>query len=293
MHGWVHIVSDLLISAAYTAIPIVLAYVVLRRTDTPFPRLIWLFFTFILACGTVHLIEAVVFWVPVYRVSAIAKVITAIVSWATVCALVPVARQVFFLRSPKELEAVNRLLQAEISERQAAEEKFRSFVESAPDALVVVNSRGRIELANNQCESIFGWKRQAIVGEEVEMLIPNRYHSQHRRHRERFQSSPDFRPMGAELDLFGLRHDGTEFPVEISLSPLRIGAELKVLAAVRDVTLRRRLRPISKGNTSNCCSRNAWRRSGKWSPDWPMKVAIPCSASSWHHHAGKNERLST
>src|SRR5690606_38615369 len=89
-HGWLHILSDLSIFAAYMAIPCVLATFVLKRKDIPFPRIFWLFVAFIASCGTVHLIEAIIFWQPVYRLGGVVKLFTAVVSWGTVVALIPV-----------------------------------------------------------------------------------------------------------------------------------------------------------------------------------------------------------
>src|SRR5258708_4239985 len=86
--GWLHILSDLGIFAAYLAIPCVLGYFVLRRKDIPFKRVFWLFGAFILACGTTHLIEAIIFWWPIYPLAGLIKLFTAAVSWATVVALI-------------------------------------------------------------------------------------------------------------------------------------------------------------------------------------------------------------
>ncbi|WP_437227480.1 ATP-binding protein [Planctomicrobium sp. SH661] len=100
--GWLHIVSDLATFAAYVAIPIVFIYFLRKRRDLPLPRLWWLFATFIFACGTVHLLEAVIFWWPVYRLSGIIKFLTAIASWATVLALLPLIPQALSIRFPAE-----------------------------------------------------------------------------------------------------------------------------------------------------------------------------------------------
>ena len=88
-HGWLHILSDLAIWAAYFTIPCILAYFVVRRRDVPFPIVFWLFGASILACGTTHLLEAIIFWAPIYRLAGVIKLFTAIVSWGTVAALVP------------------------------------------------------------------------------------------------------------------------------------------------------------------------------------------------------------
>jgi two-component system CheB/CheR fusion protein len=102
--GWLHILSDIGIWSAYYAIPLVLAYVAYRRRDVPFRPLFWLFGAFILACGTIHLTDAAIFWWPAYRFLGLVKFITAVVSWATVIALIPAIPRAIHLRTPKELE---------------------------------------------------------------------------------------------------------------------------------------------------------------------------------------------
>ena len=104
-HGWLHILSDLGMWSAYLAIPCVLGYFALSKKDVPFRTIFWLFGTFILACGTTHLMEALIFWWPAYRLAGVIKLGTAIISWATVLALVPVTPRALALRSPAELEA--------------------------------------------------------------------------------------------------------------------------------------------------------------------------------------------
>ncbi|TWU51244.1 PAS domain-containing hybrid sensor histidine kinase/response regulator [Rubripirellula reticaptiva] len=124
--GWLHIVSDVATFAAYFAIPAVLIYFVRKRDDFPFHKLFWLFGGFILACGTVHLIEAIIFWHPIYRVSAMMKVITAMISWATVIALVRYMPRILQLPS---IAATNERLKTEISQRQQTERELREAKE--------------------------------------------------------------------------------------------------------------------------------------------------------------------
>jgi len=121
-HGWIHVLSDVAIFGAYTAIPCVLAYFILRRRDVPFPRILWLFVAFIFACGFVHLIEAIIFWHPVYRLSGLVKLTTAIVSWGTVVALVQIVPQALHLPG---LARLNDELRNEVGERQRAEQALR------------------------------------------------------------------------------------------------------------------------------------------------------------------------
>ena len=127
----------------------------------------------------------------------------------------------------------------DITERQRAASMFRDLLESAPDAIVIVGPQGRIERVNRQTEQLFGYERDELVGHEIEMLVPQRFRQRHPRLRDGFFSEARVRPMGVGLELFAMRRDGSEFPVEISLSPLETEEGVLVSAAIRDVTERR------------------------------------------------------
>ena len=103
----------------------------------------------------------------------------------------------------------------DISARKRLEERFRQVVESAPNAIVMIGSTGLIEMVNAQTERVFGYTRDELLGKPVEMLVPERYRSNHPGLRTSFFANPVSRPMGAGRDLYGLRKDGSEFPVEI------------------------------------------------------------------------------
>jgi len=129
-------------------------------------------------------------------------------------------------RAPAEREPAELLL-------------FRGLLEAAPDAMVIVRGDRTIALVNGQLERMFGYGREELLGKPIEILVPDRFRDAHVKHRDRYFGDPRTRPMGAGIDLLGRRKDGSDFPVEISLSPLHTPDGMLVTAAIRDITERK------------------------------------------------------
>ncbi len=152
-----------------------------------------------------------------------------------------------------ELTRANQSLQEEVAERKRIEAElktsraqFQALLESAPDAIVTVNEKGEMVLVNGETEKMFGYGREELIGKRVEMLLPERLRATHVLHRATFHATPSTRPMGIGLSLAGLKKDGTEFPVEISLSPLQTKDGVLVTSIIRDITERKQVEEALK-----------------------------------------------
>lgn len=142
--------------------------------------------------------------------------------------------------NPIETEDGIKVLSAitDISARKRMEERFRQVVEAAPNAMVMVDKAGLIEMVNTQAENIFGYSRDELLGQSVDLLLPERFRHHHPNHRASFFSDLRPRSMGAGRDLYGRRKDGSEFPVEVGLNPIETEDGIKVLSAITDISAR-------------------------------------------------------
>jgi PAS domain S-box-containing protein len=357
---WTQVISDLLVAISYFAIPLVLLRVVLKRKEPLFRRLAILFVLFIAACGTTHLLAVWTIWHPMYRLEAVVKALTALLSAATAVVLLGLRRQIEDLPSvaelQKEIDERRRVQQADsereerfrnfvegvqdyaifmldpagcikswnlgaerihgytsdgiigqhfscfypppepghtspedslriavevgkfeeegwrvrkdgsrfwanviirplrnsagelagfskvtrdLSESQEMEAKFKTLMEATPDALLITNRNGLIVFANRQVENLFGYGNVDVMGKSVDLLLPERFRGGHVGHRRSFFDAPKSRAMGTGQELLGRAKDGREFAVEISLSPLETSDGLVALAAIRDVSERK------------------------------------------------------
>lgn len=129
----------------------------------------------------------------------------------------------------------------DLSERRRIDERFRRVVESAPNAMVMVNHHGSIEMVNTQAERLFDYSRAEMLGKKIEILVPDRFRNGHPTKRDMFLHAPQSRPMGAGRDLFGRRKDGSEFPIEIGLNPIETDEGMMILSSIVDISERKRL----------------------------------------------------
>jgi PAS domain S-box-containing protein len=250
-HGWLHILSDLGVWSAYVAIPCVLGYFVLRRKDIPFRTIFWLFGAFILACGTTHLMEAVLFWWPAYRLAGIIKLLTAVVSWGTVVALVPVVPKVLAMRTPQELERevtaarqeVHRAAEVHAAAVWEERERLRVTLESIGDAVISTDARGRVTLLNPIAAALTGWTNEAAAGAPLATV----FRIVNERTRRPVEDPvakvlASGRIVGLANHTVLIARDGTDRAIDDSAAPIRDskGSVIGVVLVFRDVTEQRK-----------------------------------------------------
>ena len=161
------------------------------------------------------------------------------------------------IRDAKGLVVGASTVARDVTERKQAEERFRGLLEAEPDAMVIVGSDGVVELVNARTEAMFGYTSEEVIGEVVDLLVPERFRGQHPAHRDAYVGQPRVRLMGADSELYGRRKDGSEFPIEVSLSPLRTEGGMLVSAAIRDITERKRVETLLRVRSDDLARSNA------------------------------------
>jgi PAS domain S-box-containing protein len=213
-YGWLHIIADLATFAAFTTIPLVLASV-LRRKEVPFPRLLWLFCSFLFTCGLVQLLDALVFWVPLHGLWAWIKLLTAVAAVIGAVALVLTVPRVLALPSPRVLEAeVERRLQ----QLRDSEAQMRAIVETAADGIMTLDDSGTVQSVNRAAGRLFGMEPAAMLGQPLIRFLTSGGGDDLRRGPADTGESKIF---GLGGETLGRRPDGSTFPVSISMSRVR------------------------------------------------------------------------
>ncbi|NDU92680.1 MAG: PAS domain S-box protein [Ferrovum sp.] len=247
-----NVISDVLIFLAYFSMPVTLGYFAWRRQDFPYRSLLWMFSIFIMACGITHLMGAVVLWLPLYRLDAFFKAITALASVATAIMIWPMIPKLLKMSSPEKLKAVNETLQREIEKRKAVEEDLRlakeaaeaglqkeqqlmaAIVESSEDAIVGKNLEGIITSWNRAAERILGFTAAEMLGQSILAIIPSG------RGYEEDQVMASIKRGEAikHFETERVRKDGSRIPLSITVSPIQ-DKEGRVIGAskiARDIT---------------------------------------------------------
>lgn len=253
-----HAGSDVLIAAAYFAIPVAIWIFMRKRPDLELKSLAHLFAAFIFWCGMTHVLNIVTLWYPIYETQGVVKGITAVVSVATAILIFPLIPRALAIPSPRQLQGevqrhrttlaelertkadLEQRVDARTRELREATERFRSLFHRAPVAMVMVDRQGQLQEMNEAAENLFGYTEAELVGKEVETLLPASLRTDHVSLRDAYCEAPSARPMGAGRELFGLRKSGEEVPVEIGLNPVLSGGEMAVVASVIDISARRR-----------------------------------------------------
>ncbi|MDO6433371.1 PAS domain S-box protein [Flavitalea sp. BT771] len=242
-HGWLYIVSDLLIWAAYFSIPLAIIRYISKKQGLPFLKLYFLFAAFILACGSTHFLDAIAFWIPMYRLNALVRLITGVLSWITVFSVVKLLPQAFSLRSPQELEA-------EITQRKLAEEQSReneaqvqTIFDAAPDAIIVMDELGRISKWNPRAEAIFGWTAGEVTGSNLnEVIIPHRYRDAHQKGLARCLETGKSTVSGKTIEIQALDKSGAELDVALRISPAVRQGRRHFIGFIRDISEQKKAR---------------------------------------------------
>jgi len=245
---WLHVISDAVIATAYYAIPFVLLYIVYKRKDLPFESIFLLFGAFILLCGLTHAMSIWVLWRPDYALEGVLKALTALASIATFFVTVKLIPRILRLPSTGQLAALNAELQSAnerletlyAHSRESGQAHLRAVVDNALDGLISINEAGIIESFNPACERIFGYMAAEVIGQNIKMLMPEPYHSEHDGYLAHHNNTGEAKIIGtAGREVQAKRKDGSVFPMDLSISAFDLGGRKFFSGIVRDITARK------------------------------------------------------
>jgi PAS domain S-box-containing protein len=237
---WTHAGADAVVGVAYFSIPVAMAVYAKRRRDLVLRPVLWLSASFILLCGSGHWLDLLTLWVPLYRLEGLVKVATAGVSATTAVALWYLLPRALALPSPQQMRQARQRLsesEAQVVSMTKSLEQLRMLVDASPTALILAGADGTIRMANAMAERVFDYQRQALQNRPLDMLLPGGCAGL-------VQGAADGAPMppqvlAADQEFYGVRRNGTRFPVEIGVSAIDVDGEPMLLAGISDITARR------------------------------------------------------
>lgn len=241
------VVGNLLIAASYFSIPAALWIFILKRKDLAFIGVFRLFAAFIFLCGTTHIMKLVTIWTPSYWAEAVVDLITGLISVFTAITLWPIIPKALALRSPQQWEEANAKLQDLLEQQIQTENALREnqellakIIQSANDAFISIDTSGSITDWNSQAEQTFGWSRMETLGHKLtETIIPIQHREAHSRGMKRYFESGEGPVLNQRVEMTAMHKSGHEFPVELSIFPVKTQTDTAFCAFIHDITARR------------------------------------------------------
>ncbi|MES2893491.1 MAG: PAS domain S-box protein [Bacteroidota bacterium] len=282
-HGWLYIISDLLIWSAYFTIPLVIIKYISRRSDAEFVKLYFLFAAFILACGATHFLDAISFWYPMYRLNALVRLITGALSWITVFYIIRYLPLAFSLRSQKALQAEIEYRKLAETNLSNSEEQVEAIFNNAPDAVVVINSKGNVVRWNPAAEKMFGWTKEEITGKVLnEVVVPEELQAGFIEEMKNFLKTGQSQTLNNTILQKVIRKDKTTLVVEFTAAPIEVSDDFLFIGFVRDATEKR------KGEEALRLSTERYRLLTSEVYDYAIMMLSPeGNISSWNGGAQK------
>ncbi|TNE60900.1 MAG: PAS domain S-box protein [Alphaproteobacteria bacterium] len=290
---WMHVGADAAIALAYFSIPLSLLAMLKQRKDIKFSPIFYMFSAFIFLCGVTHVMNIVTVWHGTYGLSGLAKVATAIISVITAIAAWRLIPLVVAIPSQRQLEEKVAERTAELERKSA---QLELVINKISPAIIGVDRKGHIRLVNPAATDLFDAKREELIGQPIETLVPESVRAKHPEHRRNFFANMQTRPMGQGMELYAQKLSGDLFPVEIGLTPVHGDPDLVVLATIVDISERlrtaadrRRMAAIIESSDDAIFSTDLQGYIQSWNPgaekllgyrakeavSWPMSIIIP------------------
>lgn len=240
-HGWLYIVSDLLIWSAYFIIPVTIIKYISRKRDAQFVKLFFLFAAFILACGATHFLDAITFWYPLYRLNALVRFATGVISWITVYFIVRYLPLAFLNRSQKVLEDEIENRKKIETELRESENQLQTIYKNAPDAVIVISGMGKVITWNPAAEKMFGWKEEEMLGKVLnEIIVPQEFRQVYVQEMKNFLKTGGSGLLKTPIIQKVFCKDNSSIKVEFTVSSVKIKSDYIFIGFVRDATQKRK-----------------------------------------------------